>query len=1834
MKRTLISSYRNIKERIKVYLNTAYRTNSTEFNKARNDLILNDTDGPMFREPVYELIDRYPSSQFSYWEYIESNTDLLSKLNNQQRELLKSMLEKGFGTHKLYEHQVDSLNKLFKAGNNVVVTTGTGSGKTFCFLAPLVTSLINEALGCQKGGQAWGAFRPPTFSCWWTSDNPSYIPQREGTTRKPAIRSLIMYPLNALVQDQIEGLRKIFDSEEAEKFYENALNGERVFFGQYNGATLGKGLPSNKFKLEECVQKLKEYQKLSSKVEREDRHRVFRPLGSESLTRWDMQDYPPDILITNYSMLAIMLTRDEEQPIFDKTREWLQDDPDNNFFQLIIDELHSYRGTAGTEISYIIKTFLERIGLYPGHPQLKIIATSASLEDDDKRSSDPEFLSRFFGTNEKMSSFNIISGPKITCKPNAINHIKNLASIFSEFEDSDQKEADIKKVLNQISLKFNKDGEVSGKILDDIRIYDALNEVSTLVKLNEFKGLNIDNPPLTINFISKYLFNESSHKPAKGLLNLITCESSLLDGCSVKLRMHLFVRYLGGVVRALNFREGRIHDVNLYEKGTPYCPQNKVMTMEACYCQECGELYYRGYRLSSENDYISNELPSDISGKLREEVSQFLFAFLPEDSLLPEGWRLAWINGRTGQVDLDKNVPKKLEECWAKAWCREFGLKSGQEDFPSTCPSCGTHWGNRGDNVNSPIRTMGTGYNRLHQMLCEELFSTQRELAIAQNPKLVVFSDSRRDAALVSADLEYNHYKDLVRMLLEKHLQQTPKAQKELRDYIEAAKKRNLGVARRHDYFKKFPNTALDIFSYFNDDDLDGPTMLKTKNIIESGGNDVRHFASIVDAVQAELVDMGVNPAGLYQRKNGANWFELFNEVFMPESEEEKSGLLIEKQNYENKLRNEARKVITDSLGRDFESLGHGWLTFYRYSVGAPSDPETIALIDIAIRFLSFWYRTRSPQSDGCEKLPSYFLSSLTPHFKSLDKFETQKDISDYIKKLLSDVNVIDQEFRIQADKIYIKKSGDKFWECENCRSVHLFFGKGHCRRAKHKAVCSGQLVEKPITRLEERDNYYTHFSGRSGFFAPLRCEEMIGHTDKIDQRARQLAFQGVYVDAVDKQLTNIDKEKYYGIDLLSVTTTMEAGVDIGELKSIYLANMPPRRFNYQQRVGRAGRRSDRLSLSLTLCKGQKHDEYYFENKILMVCEKAQTPKIDTSSMPILKRVALKVLVYSVFYKNEKIRKVFNHNVRGGNTTGYFGSLSEMKNHNSLFLECFWARKNDIENRLGVILTNNNLTTKKELVEELERTLVKDIFPQLDTFIQYYGGETHLSEVLSLEGFFPLFGMPIRTSSLIHDDPNYGKNKKKFPIEFDVIDRDRTIAISEFTPNSEIIKDKKVYRSVGVAWPELVRNRGGSKFILGKDPVNPVPEMSVCVNCRSVYISKENSCIECGAAEDMVEQFIGWEPPAFLADFRYSPTYNGNVERVFSEIISYPSGIEDNISSTPHKNYEVASKTCNLIDINTNNFDGFRFRKIKQGNSFPGGFIADEARENKNVHTWPPDAVGTDVISPVALKTQRRTDVLMATLCSLQDRMVPSSRMPPSKFRYAFLSLATLIGNGITYKEDIEPSEITVGVTYEGGDRDTGVPPRYRMYIADTLDNGAGYSSRYSSIEEFEELIKFIESHIIPSYFSSSHRDYCRTGCPKCLRNYSNRFDHHGLDWRLAIDLFNVMRNQDYELKLDKQYWDILTSGKLASLLSGLGQNGFSEEKFDNTNILVWESKNVVIFPLHPLVNKDSLYAQNLRLDIQNRYDGTKCVFYCPYDLERSQFATLQAISGEISNGR
>src|SRR5690606_36691979 len=133
------------------------------------------------------------------------------------------------------------------------------------------------------------------------------------------------------------------------------------------------------------------------------RYFVPRLDGAEMRSRWDMLDAPPDILITNFVMLNVMLLRDRDRRFFDSTRRWLAEHPQERF-TLVVDELHLYRGTAGTEVAYLIRSLKRRLGISQQPHRLRVLGASASLDPDRDR----DYLEEFFGVD--ADSFEFIAG--------------------------------------------------------------------------------------------------------------------------------------------------------------------------------------------------------------------------------------------------------------------------------------------------------------------------------------------------------------------------------------------------------------------------------------------------------------------------------------------------------------------------------------------------------------------------------------------------------------------------------------------------------------------------------------------------------------------------------------------------------------------------------------------------------------------------------------------------------------------------------------------------------------------------------------------------------------------------------------------------------------------------------------------------------------------------------------------------------------------------------------------------------------------------------------------------------------------------------------------------------------------------------------------------------------------------------------------------------------------------------------------------------------------------------------------------------------------------------
>ncbi len=451
-----ITAFDTIKDNYIRYVETAF---DTKFNAVNSERLYKlNTDKVLYREPWIEPLADYKSSAFTISQLTKTEVPNMSDV---ELETFKSLVKTGLfsDSFPMYAHQASMLKKAM-SNKHCIITSGTGSGKTESFLLPLFAQLSKEL-------SRWGKSAGTNKNYWWSNpdltakeiigDNftlSTSVRQRPNDGRPQAVRALILYPMNALVEDQLTRLRKALDSDKTRDWLRTKANNNSIYFGRYTGSTPSSGeLHSfnedgvqirNKYKVEQLKQDLAALEKSSKDIKQHIEENkdlpnglsdspenliAFYPRldGAEMRTRFDMQVAPPDIMITNYSMLSIMLMRDIDSGIFDKTKDWLScedefskdfskeekdKEKENRVFHLIIDELHLYRGTQGTEVAYLLKLILNRLGLNPNHPQLKILASSASLDANDARSID--FIQDFFGVADAKNPLKSLKGKTIS----------------------------------------------------------------------------------------------------------------------------------------------------------------------------------------------------------------------------------------------------------------------------------------------------------------------------------------------------------------------------------------------------------------------------------------------------------------------------------------------------------------------------------------------------------------------------------------------------------------------------------------------------------------------------------------------------------------------------------------------------------------------------------------------------------------------------------------------------------------------------------------------------------------------------------------------------------------------------------------------------------------------------------------------------------------------------------------------------------------------------------------------------------------------------------------------------------------------------------------------------------------------------------------------------------------------------------------------------------------------------------------------------------------------------------------------------------------------------
>lgn len=1616
-------------------------------------------------------------------------------------------------TRDLRKHQALSLATSLAPNSadmkNVVVTSGTGSGKTESFLLPIIARLLAERLRGAGSG---------SLHHWWEqswSQEDSWSSVRSGITGgpEPAVRALLLYPTNALVEDQVSRLRMA-------AFRAKNIHGHPLFyFGRYTSVTPGstylpptKLLAKDRNRIQEVAQDIQKIAKEAERLQNQDeeiRSQFQDPTCGEMMTRWDMIYTPPDIMITNFSMLNVMLMRDHEAPIFEATKKWLKSSL-NNHFSLVVDELHSYRGTAGTEVSLVIRNLLLRLGIKPDSPQLRCLGTSASLDGEEGR----EYLQQFFGANK--STFAILPGtPR---KPDVVLPIDETFV------------ADKAKAINSENDKESHNA--AQEILSRFSARDALG--AACLKAGQKEDGNV--VPARISKIKDELFGGKSKDTSfEAVLRAAAQEeSSSFEEPKPSFRAHMFLRQIQGMWACSNPECSEV-DANyqyedrkigkIFKQPAIKCPCGGQV-LELLYCYDCGEIYLGGYVTIQKGNIEDSEVflesgPTDLSTtipKLVNERPNSQFRWYWPGKNIVDNIQWSHKNPATNKTSLFSFAPA--------IYCPFYGyLREAQADetptgtmyrvsndanvdvpgLPERCPACQSTRNQKrilkaffsGSRVNSPIRGLRTGFNMIAQVIAGSAASKLG--SEGYSAPMIAFTDSREDAADVAAGLEINHFRSLMRQLVFRELM--PREQFTLEEAKIVAEKIQNGNdldARENEIAKNIKASDRNLMNALFIDKIgranDHQIALIQNFVAKVLENTAVSWSRLVSSILARLLELGENPQGTKasrQTVENEPWWQFFDET-----REDKNEILdssIQERGYLsicNNLSSLVAEALFDGGGRDLETLG---ISFVRPTNQFPtkvglSPKDTECILANVIRLIG---QARLYAGSGSNQLNSNAPPAVRKYLEKVAS-KTNQDAVNLIEKIgefLRNENIINDNWILQVTryasvKLELVPIQKGLSRCNHCSRISA---------NTHIKVCtSSQCESNSFSDIDKpKDDFYHWLSGEK--VHRLNVEELTGQTKPpAEQRRRQRLFKGAFLED--------ENQRVHGIDVLSVTTTLEVGVDIGTLELVMMANMPPQRFNYQQRVGRAGRAGQSFSYALTICRGGSHDNFYYLNPERITGDTPPQPYLDLSRPEIVRRVMAAETLRRYFSTLSAPPK------RGKSTHGSFGTVDKWETDYKIPAAKWLSKSPEVEEILNALCHYTSIPEKgkqeiknycrKELVEQVSK------IAQSDRYIQ-----EELSERLATSGVLPMFGFPTQVRQL------FGFKRGSTVEEMVISDRPLDHAIWAFSPGSEISKDKQIHVVCGFEYKKRVRG----KVIPDPDPLGIPLTFSKCKACGNIQSDSE----KCNVCEDKVSSFNLYQPKGFMTT-NQPKDYDGQKRRghvLKPPVLAFEPNRKPEFNIGPMQVTLSSNKPIALV--NDAGGDLFKFRRNKTSIVVNDEYLYRDDPPYQELQV-DPEAIGaigavfnTDIMT---LFLEQLPGVGHSGILDIENQKAAGA---------ALVSFGEFIKLAAAIELDVEPSEFQVGTQkYRTSDCVT-----QQIYLADSLENGAGYTRYLCKRNRLEALLKR-HYEIQKSAWQADQHALCDRSCPDCLRNYNNRFLHSELDWRLALDIVELVLG--YELETDR----------------------------------------------------------------------------------------------------
>jgi DEAD/DEAH box helicase/Helicase conserved C-terminal domain len=1116
------------------------------------------------------------------------------------------------GVYPPYRHQAESLEKFFSKGldsDDLVVATGTGSGKTETFLYSILGALALE-----------GTERRKSFA-------------RHG------VRALLLYPMNALVSDQTARLRGILGDERLASLMEQRW-GRRVRFGMYTSRTPYPGVRKGAKDKRHLDTLLGYYERLekSSKPEEQslvaqlkkrgrwpakdvvnfyareleekvivrsgkragkentlghwDERFLTQPQDRELLTRHEMQEQAPDLLITNYSMLEYMLLRPIERPLFQQTREWLAADERNQFL-LVLDEAHMYRGVGGAEVGLLIRRLLSRLGI--GRDRLRCILTSASLGDGPTaEQAGREFARDLTGESSKRG-FSIVRGtrelrsgsrPGTREEATALADVSPTVLAAASFAPGD---ANVTLANVAARLGWAAPPEIVGP--DSLGTRQHVCRSMTGFGPLELLLASASGTATGFAELACALFPTSERAEAEratdGLLALGTFARRTEPGREeqpvLPTRVHLLFRGLPPLYACINPRcsarraaSGETLLGRLYTEPHTQCLCGGRV-FEIFTHRDCGAAYLRAFATSATAEFFWYERGGRLTefGKPLHELHLFLEEPHPEQRGAVDPLVLDIQTGRLLPTTRAETAGTRL--CYR---ARNPAEKIANTTTFGVCPAC-TRRTQSGGSLK--IMDLATKGEQPFANLVREQFVSQlaTKKASEQHPnegrKALLFSDGRQKAARLARDLPREVERDSFRealVLACQELARLPSPQAAVLD--ETLYAAFVAVCTRH------------YLHFFDGHDQ--------KALLE----ECARFRKDYDDLDTALADKWrPNPPTRFRtalvRQIGDPYYSLVAAC----------AAVVEAA--PSKLRILQRRLAGIGTTATIEEAANAWLgemlSRYAFDPGLGKDS----------RLDEFGFFQPILAADG--------LKQFFDRLRSKTGFSTGdiERIRDALFEVFTrDAVAGDDSGRlVVTDGLVMRLALDDVWlQCVVC---------GHLQSRPFLGACSN-CQDK---RLEPRPPEHEYMRSRKGFFreplrAVLRGERPVHitaeeHTAQLSQRDAGVVYATTEEFELRFQDVPLGSDKP-PVDILSCTTTMEVGIDIGSLTAVGLRTVPPQRENYQQRAGRAGRRGTSVSTVLMFAQGGAHDAHYFANPKAIISGPPREPRLKADNPRLARR--------------------------------------------------------------------------------------------------------------------------------------------------------------------------------------------------------------------------------------------------------------------------------------------------------------------------------------------------------------------------------------------------------------------------------------------------------------------------------------------------------------------------------------------------------------------------------------------------------------------------------------